>query len=89
MVWNSESTFHNLFLQVLIISSFEWETPIQHCIQQYPTRLNIYRRTTLLFLEHYFWCHITWGAAEDAHFLVVGDAGRKAEVDQLDVVFVV
>lgn len=85
MVRDREATLHNFLLQVLVIRALERKTTVQHCVQQHPTGLNVDRRPTVLLLEHDLGRHLARRAAEDAHLLVVGDAGREAEVDQLHV----
>jgi len=86
---NDEAPLHYFFLEIFVARTLKRETSVEHRLEQDPASLDVYRRATLLFLQHYLRRHLGRGPAEDAHLLVVGDACGEPEVYQLDVVLLV
>lgn len=86
VVGDRETALDYLLLQILVVSAFERETAVQHGLQENTAGIDVNRGSTLLFFEHDFRGHVAGCAAKYTHFLVIGDAGGKAEVNEFHVV---
>ena len=58
------NTSRNGSIQIFGITSFEWKSTAEHCIQEYTCCPNISRRAIIFFSLNDFWTHIWWSSAK-------------------------
>lgn len=83
MVWKYQLCSLNLFVQLLIVCSFEREAAAKECKQKDTCRINVCRRTTELNLLNDFRSHIRGCTTKQLHLLSVWNLSAETEVNQL------
>lgn len=72
-------------VQIVVCLPSEWEAPVEQRVEENASGPDVSRRSCILDLRHDLRRHVGWCTAEHANLLVVGDARRESEVDELDV----
>lgn len=85
VIGNHQVALLNLCVKLLVICALEWELSAEESEQQHARCIDISRWPTEFRLGHYLWRHVTWCSAEYFDPLLVGDAGREAEINQFHV----